>query len=129
MSTCDAWLLDRGKRWTAWKTRGSNDPRKILQIIRLAEQFDPQLYVDLMGYPAELPDLSRKRPPAGNTRPDGIPHSCFASRTRSELPDTYCGPPSGASLRPVRPVGLDQRASAGRHRPASALLGTVASFF
>jgi hypothetical protein len=44
---------------------------------------------DLLGYPAELPDLARKRPPSGNRRADGI-FGCYSERRkRGELSDVY----------------------------------------
>jgi hypothetical protein len=42
-----------------------------------------------MGYPADLPDLSSLRPPAGNSRPEGIDQSHAARRERGELLDIY----------------------------------------
>lgn len=49
-------------------------------IIALAERCDPALYRRLLGYPDDLPDLARLRPPGGNTRPEGIGESAFARR-------------------------------------------------
>jgi hypothetical protein len=63
--------------------------RRWISIIRLAQQHSPELYRELMGYPADLPDLSSLRPPAGNTRPEGIDQSHAARRERGELPDIY----------------------------------------
>ncbi len=60
-----------------------------LGIIRLAAQYDPGLYRKLLGFPEDLPDLSRLRPPGGNTRPDGIEASCFQKGQRDELPEIY----------------------------------------
>jgi hypothetical protein len=60
-----------------------------IRIVRLAALHDPALFRRLMGYPADLPDLSTPRPPQGNTRPDGVQQSHFARRQRGELPDTY----------------------------------------
>jgi hypothetical protein len=59
------------------------------RIVRLAALHDPSLLRQLMGYPADLPDLSSLRPPGGNLRPDGITQSHFAHRQRGELPGTY----------------------------------------
>jgi hypothetical protein len=42
-----------------------------------------------MGFPDDLPDLRRLRPPAGNARPEGLEDSFFAKRRRGELPETY----------------------------------------
>ena len=58
-------------------------------IVRLAALHDPDLLRRVLGYPTELPDLSALRPPAGNTRPDGIAQSHLARRERGELPAHY----------------------------------------
>jgi hypothetical protein len=60
-----------------------------IRIIRLASLHDPDLLQRLLGYPADLPDLSPLRPPKGNLRPDGISQSHLARRQRGELPDRY----------------------------------------
>lgn len=62
--------------------------RTWIRIIELAEESDPDLFRELMGYPADLPNLRRSRSPE-NTRPDGISDSCFARRERGELPEFY----------------------------------------
>jgi hypothetical protein len=56
-----------------------------IDIVDVAQQ-NPDLYQRLMGYPDELPDLRRRRPPGGNTRPAGVEQSAFARRERGELP-------------------------------------------
>jgi hypothetical protein len=33
------------------------------RLIGLAKEFEPELFKELMGYPADLPDLTRLRPP------------------------------------------------------------------
>jgi hypothetical protein len=58
-------------------------------IIALAERYDPSLYRRLMGFPDDLPDLKRLRPPGGNTRPEGVRTSCFVKRKDGILPATY----------------------------------------
>jgi hypothetical protein len=60
-----------------------------IRIIRLAARHDPPLFRRLLGFPADLPDLSTLRPPEGNTRPEGMTQSHRARRQRGELPDTY----------------------------------------
>jgi hypothetical protein len=60
-----------------------------IEVIGLAAQNDLDLYGRLLGFPAELPDLRRLRPPGGNTRPEGIEQSYFRRRERGELPATY----------------------------------------
>jgi hypothetical protein len=41
-----------------------------------------------MGYPVNLPDLSKESPPT-NLKPQGIHNSHFEQKKRGELPDTY----------------------------------------
>ncbi len=60
-----------------------------IRIIELAEQYDPQLYLDLTSFPEDLPDLARLRPPAGNERPEGVQASYFEQRKRGTLAMTY----------------------------------------
>jgi hypothetical protein len=58
-------------------------------IVTLARRFDPGLWRKIMGFPEDLPDLRRLKPPRGNSRPEGVGQSCQAQREREELPDTY----------------------------------------
>ena len=58
-------------------------------IVALAVRHEPDLYRRLMGYPADLPNLSRLQPPGGNSRPKGVDLSAFARRERGELPRCY----------------------------------------
>jgi hypothetical protein len=60
-----------------------------MRNVQLARENDDEQYNRLMQYPEELPDLSRLRPPRGNTRPAGILESCLSRRERGELPTTY----------------------------------------
>ena len=59
-----------------------------LRIIQLAQQHDAEHYRQLMGYPDDLPDLSKCDVPT-NTKQDGIDQSYFVKRLRGELADTY----------------------------------------
>ena len=61
----------------------------ILEVVRLARGKNDALHFRLMGFPDDLPDLARKRPPGGNSRPEGIRESWRERRIRRELPDTY----------------------------------------
>jgi hypothetical protein len=63
--------------------------RTWLRIIDLAERYDRALYNQLLGFPDDLPDLARLRPPGGNSRPEGIRESSLAKRERGELPLAY----------------------------------------
>jgi len=60
-----------------------------IRNVQLARENDNQQHKRLMQFPDELPDLSRLRPPGGNTRPGGVLQSCLARRERAELPETY----------------------------------------
>ena len=48
-----------------------------------------QALIDLLSFPVELPDLSSLRPPAGNTREDGIGSSYCEQRRLGELPPVF----------------------------------------
>jgi hypothetical protein len=58
-------------------------------IIRLAGAADPSLFRRLVGFPDDLPNLKRLRPPRGNTRPEGIASSHFTRRRDGTLPEAY----------------------------------------
>jgi hypothetical protein len=77
-----------------------NDPASVdvrrytLDLLRLkrsypADEVVHQLYLSHFGYPGDLPDLSRLKPPGGNARPDGVHDSHFERRLRGELPAVY----------------------------------------
>lgn len=57
-------------------------------LLRSSDPNDRQTYIRLMGYPDDLPDLNRLRPPS-NRKPEGINDSCYARRIRGELPEIY----------------------------------------
>lgn len=57
-------------------------------VVRLAAQVDVNLFLQLMGFPVDLPILSRLWPPT-NSRPEGVKTSWFAKRVWGELPETY----------------------------------------
>ena len=59
-----------------------------MRIVALAKERDPGLYLQLVGFPEDLPDLSQRRPPQ-NFRKDGLEHCWFARRERGELPAAY----------------------------------------
>ncbi len=58
-------------------------------IIALAAKRSPDLYCRLMGFPKDLPDLNKLRPPGGSSRPEGVTTSFHSQRERGELPETY----------------------------------------
>jgi hypothetical protein len=60
-----------------------------IQIVQLAAVADPGLYRRLLGFPDDLPNLKRLRPPGGNTRPRGLAAAYHAQRQAGTLPATY----------------------------------------
>lgn len=58
-------------------------------IIAMAARYDPELHARLMGYPEDLPDLRRLRPPGGNERPQGVEESALGRRESGTLPPIY----------------------------------------
>lgn len=59
-----------------------------MRIVSLAEERDEALYYQLVGFPDDLPNLSKLRPP-DNSRNEGIAESCFARRRSGNLPKAY----------------------------------------
>jgi hypothetical protein len=59
-----------------------------MRVLDLARKHDPGLYFKLAGFPEDLPDLRRLRPPR-NTRKEGIKESWFDRRGRGDLPPEY----------------------------------------
>jgi len=47
------------------------------------------LYLDAFGYPSDLPDLARRRPPLGNSLDHNVKDCYFERNERKELPDVY----------------------------------------
>ncbi len=60
-----------------------------MRIVELAKTNDPELHLELVSFPDDLPKLNILRPPKGNTRPDGIGESWAALAERGELPGCY----------------------------------------
>lgn len=58
------------------------------RIVDLANQRDVILYQQLTGFPEDLPDLGRLRPPS-NSRPEGIEISWHAKQQTGQLPQSY----------------------------------------
>lgn len=63
--------------------------KMVIEIVALAKEHQPALYRELMAYPETVPDLSRLKPPGGNSKPSGLANSAFARRKRRELPERY----------------------------------------
>lgn len=60
-------------------------------LAKLASREDPdgQLARHYLGFPDSLPNLSRLKPPGGNTKPDGVMASFFARREQGNLASIY----------------------------------------
>ena len=63
--------------------------RDIMRDLEIMARCAPEVWRDKMGFPEELPNLHRRIPPGGNTRPAGVEQSCHARKARGELPDVY----------------------------------------
>lgn len=62
----------------------------LLRIVRLAiEKENQPVILKLLGYPDDLPDLKKKRPPGQNKRPDGLADCAFERRRGGKLPLIY----------------------------------------
>jgi hypothetical protein len=59
-----------------------------MRIVDLAKERDTELHQQLTGFPDDLPDLGRLRPPS-NSRPGGIEVSWYAKQQRGQLPESY----------------------------------------
>jgi len=59
-----------------------------MRIVDLARERDADLHQQLAGFPDDMPNLGRLKPP-NNSRPGGIEISWYAKRQRGRLPDTY----------------------------------------
>jgi hypothetical protein len=59
-----------------------------MRIVDLAKTHERSLYSQLVGFPDDLPDVRRLRPPA-NGRKAGRDECWLARRERGELPDAY----------------------------------------
>lgn len=60
---------------------------QIIGIYKLGNE-NPKVFLEWMGFPTDLPDLTTKRC-LSNTRPNGIFESAHARRLRQELPEYY----------------------------------------
>lgn len=65
---------------------------RLLSVLTRLSSFENGAAQELQswfGFPTELPDLSRRNPPEGNSRPEGVAQSYFERRRRGEIPDYY----------------------------------------
>jgi 5-methylcytosine-specific restriction endonuclease McrA len=59
-----------------------------MRIVDLAKDCDRDLYLQIVGFPPDLPNLSKLKPPQ-NTRKEGLEHCWFVRRQRGDLPAAY----------------------------------------
>ncbi len=87
-----------GKRLTS--ALQLNDPalcnhRRRAFLVRDLKRANPDnpaihdLFLQMFGYPDDIPDLRRLRPPHGNTRAGSEEDCYFARRERGDLEDVY----------------------------------------
>jgi hypothetical protein len=62
---------------------------KTLKHLEMAALYNREEFERLMGYPPELPDLTKLKPPHGNYRQEGIWHSFHSRRMRGEALGTF----------------------------------------
>jgi hypothetical protein len=62
---------------------------KTMRVLQILAQHAPDEFQNLMGFPADLPDLSALKPPSGNRRVEGLSESCLARKNRGDLPKIY----------------------------------------
>jgi hypothetical protein len=63
---------------------------EVLGVLSEAEgTADRRRLCEWLGFPSDLDDLRRLKPPMTNRRPEGIEESYFARRERGELPEIY----------------------------------------
>ena len=59
-----------------------------MRIVTLAKERDPALFFQLVGFPEDLPDLRKLKPPR-NPRNSEVKQCWLARRERDELPNQY----------------------------------------
>lgn len=59
-----------------------------MRIVDLAKEQALDLHRQLTGFPDDLPDLGRLKPP-NNSQPEGLEVSWYAKRQRGQLPESY----------------------------------------
>jgi hypothetical protein len=60
-----------------------------IRVFKVLADHDRAEFQRLMGFPADLPDLSSRMPPGGNRRREGISESFLARKRRGDLPMAY----------------------------------------
>jgi hypothetical protein len=60
-----------------------------IRRLKIMARCAPDEWKRMMGFPEQLPNLRRKSPPGGNTRPNGLDESRYELQQRNGLPDVY----------------------------------------
>lgn len=60
-----------------------------LRQLKTMARCAPNEWKRMMGFPEDLPNLRRKNPPNGNSRPEGLDESCYERKRRNQLPEVY----------------------------------------
>ena len=66
-----------------------SDRRMQLYFFQTPARHPKEILDSTFGYPEDLPDLVKLKPPKGNSRPEGVKASHYVRRQRKELPDYY----------------------------------------
>jgi len=99
---CKPWLRDEftfrciycltRERWypSGHEEFGVDHVKPVSAAADLIVDYDNLLYAcSSCNRNRQAADLASKRPPGGNTRPNGLNQSCFEQRKRGERPDVY----------------------------------------
>jgi hypothetical protein len=61
---------------------------RLMSVLGALRNGSPDLYMEMMSFPNDLPDLRRKHPPS-NTKPQGALSCFFVLREKAQLPLAY----------------------------------------
>ena len=59
------------------------------KLIDLWERASQETRMKWFGFPNDLPNLTRLRPPDGNSKPEGLARTCHRKKREGQLPETY----------------------------------------
>jgi hypothetical protein len=59
-----------------------------MRVLDSLQKNDPVLFAEMMGFPDNLPDLSKMKAPF-NAKPEGVQNCYFVLREKGQLPSTY----------------------------------------
>lgn len=60
-----------------------------LRNLSIMARCAPDEWKRMMSFPEDLPNLRRKSPPGGNSRPEGLDECWYEQRQRNQLPEVY----------------------------------------